>query len=238
MTDAARWAISTGLSFVAGSIPFGLLIARARGVDIRLHGSRNIGATNVWRVLGKGPGLLCFALDVLKGAAPVALAGLWLGVLGAPAMPPRDAALWMAVAAAAMLGHMFTPFAGFRGGKGVATGLGACAALWPAVSVAAAAALLAWLVSARATRYVGLSSCIAAGVLPVAVALAHAAGLAGDAPDAASRAAQGWPFIAMTAALGALVIWKHRGNLARTIAGTEHRIGERGAPARPESESR
>lgn len=236
MTDAARWAGSIALSFLAGSIPFGLLIARAKGVDIRLYGSKNIGATNVWRVLGRGPGLLCFELDVLKGAAPVALAGLWLGVFGDRAMPPRDAGLWMAVAAAAMLGHMFTPFAGFKGGKGVATGLGACAALWPAVSIAAAAALLAWIIAARATRYVGLSSCIAAGVLPLAVALAHAAGLAGDAPDAASRAAQGWPFIAMTAALGALVIWKHRANLARTIAGTEPRIGERAPP--PTSESR
>src|SRR5205823_11962924 len=91
------------LAFLSGSIPFGLLIARARGIDIRKHGSGNIGATNVWRTLGPGPGLLCFALDALKGLAPVLIAAGWLGLLEPGPLPgpiaPRDAWLWLAVLA-------------------------------------------------------------------------------------------------------------------------------------------
>jgi acyl-phosphate glycerol 3-phosphate acyltransferase len=123
------------LSFLSGSIPFGLLIARARGVDIRRHGSGNIGATNVWRVLGRGPGLLCFALDVLKGLAPTLGAAWTTGLLGPRALPgpidARSAWLWLVVMALAILGHMFSPWVGFRGGKGVATGLGALLGVWP-----------------------------------------------------------------------------------------------------------
>ena len=114
------------LGFVSGSIPFALLIGRAKGVDIRRHGSGNVGATNVSRVLGRPYGLLCFALDAAKGAGPVVAAGLVQGVFGATvaAVEPTAQWAWLAVAVASVAGHMFSPFVGFRGGKGVATGFG------------------------------------------------------------------------------------------------------------------
>lgn len=230
MSEWARWAVCAAGAFLAGSVPFGLLIARARGVDIREHGSKNIGATNVMRVLGRPLGALCLVLDALKGALPVLLAGAWAGALGVRALPLAAAWAWMGVAAAAILGHMFSPWVRFKGGKGVATGLGACLALWPAVGAAACAAVVVWVIVVRATRYVGVASCAAAAALPLAVAAAHAAGLAGDSPHPASRLAQGAPFILATAALAATVVWKHRGNIARTLGGTEHRIGERVRP--------
>lgn len=221
------WFFLLLLAFLAGSIPFGLLIARARGVDIRKHGSGNIGATNVWRVLGRGPGLLCFALDVLKGLLPALGAGWWMGLLTAGPTPgpidARDAWLWLGVMAMAMFGHMYSPWVNFRGGKGVATGLGAMLGLWPFLTVPALVGLVVWAAVAKATRYVSLASCAAAATLPLMV---FAWAQAGTAPGAA------WPFGAATAALGALVIFKHRANIRRLLAGTENRMGHR-APAKP-----
>src|SRR5262245_15787887 len=128
-------------SALSGSIPFGLLIARARGIDIRKHGSGNIGATNVWRVLGPGPGLLCLALDIAKGLIPTLAAGFALHLIPARALEPRDAWAWLGVVAAAILGHIFTPFASFKGGKGVATGLGALLGVWPFLTLPALGSL-------------------------------------------------------------------------------------------------
>lgn len=222
MSDPSlRWFISCALAFAAGSIPFGAILARTRGVDIRQHGSKNVGATNVWRVLGWRMGLLCFALDALKGALPVALAGAWTGALGASRMSAADAWWWMGVAACATLGHMFSPFLGFKGGKGVATGMGALLALWPVVTWAALGAIIVFALSAWRTRYVGISSCLAVLTIPFFIALSRITGLV------EGQALEGWPFIAATALLGAIVIWKHRGNIARTLAGTEHKIGHR-----------
>jgi glycerol-3-phosphate acyltransferase PlsY len=215
------------LSFLSGSIPFGLLIALARGVDIRRHGSGNIGATNVWRVLGRGPGLLCFALDVLKGLAPTLGAAWTTGLLGPRALPgpidARSAWLWLAVMALAILGHMFSPWVGFRGGKGVATGLGALLGVWPFLTVPALGALAVWIITAKWSRYVSVASCAAAVALPI---LALLWSRLGSAP------ADAWPFVLSTAALGLLVIYKHRANLRRLMRGTENRIGRR-APAEP-----
>jgi acyl phosphate:glycerol-3-phosphate acyltransferase len=117
------WPIAMAIAFLAGSIPFGLLIAQAKGLDIRKHGSGNIGATNVARVLGMKLGLLCFGLDVLKGLGPTLGAGLAMGVVGTLEVPAIDAWWWLGVMSAAIFGHMFSPWIGFRGGKGVATGL-------------------------------------------------------------------------------------------------------------------
>ena len=163
------WLILISLAFVCGSVPFGLLIARARGIDIRKHGSGNIGATNVWRVMGRGPGLLCFVLDVLKGLVPVLIAGWWMGLLGGHQIAPRQAWLWLAVMAAPILGHMFTPFAGFKGGKGVATGLGAMLGLYPYLTFPALGVFAVWIAAAAVWRYVSLASCVAALSLPALV---------------------------------------------------------------------
>jgi glycerol-3-phosphate acyltransferase PlsY len=217
------WLLLIPLAFLSGSIPFGLIIARSRGVDIRKHGSGNIGATNVWRVLGRGPGLLCFALDVLKGLAPTLLAGWWAGLLHGDVPAPRESWLWLAVMAAPILGHMFTPFAGFKGGKGVATGLGAMLGVFPWLHFAAWMCLGIWIAAAAISRYVSVASCLASLALPLGVAAFNWDRI---------REPGLRPFLLATTALAALVIFKHRANLRRLLAGTENRIGAR-PPGQP-----
>jgi len=214
------WSAWIVASYLLGSVPFGLLIGRVHGVDIRALGSGNIGATNVGRTLGRRWGALCLALDVFKGAAPTLAAGALAGALGRWTPPPNVALLWFAVAAAAVMGHMFPVWLGFRGGKGVATGLGALLCVWPMLTAAAAISLLVWLVSVAISRYVGVSSSLAAGLLPVWIAVLAVARGAADA-NAVERIAEVWPFLLGSALLAIVVIWKHRGNIARTIAGTE-----------------
>jgi glycerol-3-phosphate acyltransferase PlsY len=214
-------------AFCSGSIPFGYLIGRARGIDIRAHGSKNIGATNVGRVLGRPLGFLCFGLDLLKGLLPTLAAGWTLGTLGDTAPPAPMAWAWLGIMAASVLGHMFSPWVGFKGGKGVATGFGALLGVWPLFTLPGLLALVIWLVSVKLTRYVGVSSCLAAGSLPITAALTpaalHALGLSGRAADAPGVPG---PHVIVGGALAALVIIKHRGNLARTWAGTEFKIGQ------------
>lgn len=214
------WAM---VAFASGSIPFGLIIARAHGVDIRKQGSGNIGATNVLRVLGKRPGLLCFALDVAKGLIPTLAAGWSMGPLGASHIGSVDAWRWLAVMAASVLGHMFTPLAGFKGGKGVATGLGALAGVWPVLTVPALAALAVFIGVFRATGYVGIASCIAAVSLPlwVVTIATFAARAMGTTFDLA-------PFLIVVSVVAAVVVFKHKANIVRTLKGTENRFGARG----------
>lgn len=214
----ALWLAWALFAFVLGSIPVGLLLGRARGIDLRRHGSGNIGATNALRVLGWKLGMLCFALDVLKGALPTLLAGWERGVLGESRIAPADAWGWMLVMAAPVIGHMFCPWLRCRGGKGVATSLGAMLGVWPALGLPALAALAVWILLAIATRYVGISSVAAAVTLPL-VAMARFAWL--------DAFAEGTPFIVVALALAVLVIARHSGNIARTIAGTERKLGER-----------
>ncbi len=205
------WTFGWIVSFLCGSIPFGLLIAKCKGIDIRTHGSGNIGATNVGRVLGKPLGYLCFLLDASKGAIPV----LWVGwshqLLGVAAVdvPPGVQLAWFATPICAVLGHMFTPFAGFKGGKGVATAFGGLLALWPLATIPVLVAGVVFAVVAKATRYVSLGSIVASVALPVAVF--------------AWGGAPALPMTALSALLGAAVIWKHRTNIARLLAGTENR---------------
>lgn len=205
--------------FVCGSLPFGLWIARAKGVNIRAHGSGNIGATNVWRVMGRGPGMLCFTLDVLKGLVPSLSAGVLLGTIGGEGVAP-ESAVWLHVGTgvAAILGHMFTPLAGFKGGKGVATAFGALLGVWPVMTVAVLLALAAWIVVFKVGRMVGIASVIAAGIVPLAVA-----GLGYVDPSLRWRT----PHLVVAIVLAALVIWKHRGNIKRTLAGTEPRFARK-----------
>lgn len=230
------WAIAWAAAFVSGSIPFGLLMGRLKGIDIREHGSKNIGATNVGRVLGRSWGLTCFALDFLKGAVPVIVAAAWLipdWPAGARAMlsdaePATLDALsrwWPLTAVAAVLGHVLSPWVGFRGGKGVATSFGALCAMWPLLTLPVLAAFAVWLAAVAATRYVSLGSILAAAVLPPAL-IAHLAINATLAPFA--------PLLLGTFALSVLVVWKHRANISRLLAGTENRIGARATATPPD----
>jgi glycerol-3-phosphate acyltransferase PlsY len=213
------WAAFILGAFLSGSIPFGLLIARAKGTDIRRHGSKNIGATNVGRVLGRRWGILCLVLDSLKAFIPTATCGLWFHLLGQPAPSVADTFLWLLVLAAAILGHIFSPWVGFKGGKGVASSLGAMLGFFPLLTFAALGALAIFLIVLKTWRYVSLASCLAAASIPVLALLTPLAS-GGDVGAA-------WPVVACSSALAGLVIFRHRANIARLRAGTEPRVGGR-----------
>lgn len=200
-----RFVALLGAAYLLGSVPFSFFVARWFGVkDVRQVGSGNVGATNVMRSAGKGPGLLALVLDASKGAAAAWLAGL---------IEPEGSIIPPLAAAAAVVGHMYPVWLGFRGGKGVATGFGAFVPLAPA---ATAGSFVVFAVTTALTRYVSLGSLAGATALAT---LAFALG----SPPAVSWAA---------AFVAALVIWKHRGNLQRLVKGTESRVGS-GGP-RPE----
>lgn len=214
-------------AYLCGAIPFGLLIGFARGVDVRKQGSGNIGATNVGRVLGRFYGLLAFALDLLKGFAPVWLAGLWLGSRAqGDVLEAGDFLLWMAVAAACILGHVFPAYLRFKGGKGVATSLGVLLGIYPYFTLPGLVAFGLWIVVTGATRYVSVGSIVAAGLFPAL--FAAGAGLSGGGWG---TAAQLWPLYAFSIVLAALVVYRHRGNMKRLLAGTESKIGGSGPAA-------
>lgn len=198
------WVILLG--FALGSIPSGYLVGRARGVDIRAAGSGNIGATNVLRVLGKGPGYLVFACDAGKGALAVLLAR-WL-------FPAAGEWGMIAAGVACVLGHNFTPWLGFRGGKGIATSAGVMLGLLPLASLLAIAF---WALVFLATRYVSVASIAASAALPVITWL-----LRGIEP-------RFW----FALAAGLLGILRHRENIRRLMAGTESRFQRK--TSRPDS---
>ncbi len=204
--------------YLAGSIPFGLLIGWMRGVDIRQAGSGNVGATNVGRLLGRPWGVGCFVLDVLKGLAPVLAAGWAMGLLGRIDLPPAQAWQWLAVAAAAVLGHVFPVWLKFKGGKGAATGFGVLLGFYPLLTWPGLAAMATWIVLVLGTRYVSLASMAAAVGLPVYLYLIW--GVARHQPIDRLL-----PLLGVTAALALLVVVRHRGNIGRLLAGTESKIG-------------
>ena len=227
ITPPIAWALWCVFAYLLGSVPFGLLIGRLKGVDIRESGSGNIGATNAMRVLGKPAGLLCFLLDVCKGALPVIGSGLYFSLLGSREIAPADAALWIVVGFSAVLGHMFPIFLRFKGGKGVATGFGMLAAFFPVTTYPALGALVLWFVVMKTTRYVSVASCAAALSIPIQIALWES--LLGGS----DRLGAAWPFLALTTLLAVLVLYKHRTNLARVRAGTENKVGAPPPPPPP-----
>ncbi len=226
MTPALSWTIAIAIAYLLGSIPVGLLMAHSKGVNLRAIGSGNIGATNTMRALGKPLGITCFILDVAKGAIPTLLASLLL--ITHPMTTP-DAWRWLAVACAAVAGHMFPVWIRFKGGKGVATGLGALLGMWPVLTLPALAAAIIWVIALKATRYVGISSCIAALTIPPITWTTITLGNTGALP-LWEGAAPLTPFLAATALLAAFVVFKHRSNIRQTLAGTERRVG---APKQP-----
>jgi glycerol-3-phosphate acyltransferase PlsY len=220
------------LAFLLGSIPFGLLIAKARGIDIRAHGSGNIGATNVLRVLGKKFGIPCLLLDILKGFIPVAIAVNLIQITGRPVQVPLglpDAwALKLSASEAlkaqiahiltalfAVLGHNYSPWVGFKGGKGIATSAGVLLGLMP---FAVLLLLAVWVLLFLTTRYVSVASMGAAAILPLLT-------LWGSWHH--GRIQDGtWnkPLFIFTIIIAVLAIWKHRSNIQRLRAGTENRF--------------
>lgn len=205
-------------AYLCGSIPFALLIGLARGVDVRQVGSGNVGATNVGRALGRKWGVLCFILDVLKGLLPVLIGGLMLGYANRLDLPPDEAWRWLALGAAAVLGHVFPVWLKFKGGKGVATGLGVLLGFWPILTLPGVGSALLWVTLVLTLRYVSLASMAGAVALPL-FAFIHA-------QFTAPRPMDRVPFFVVGAALALLVVLRHRANISRLIAGTEHRIGK------------
>lgn len=205
------------VSYLLGSIPTSILAARLlRGIDIRQHGSGNAGATNVFRVLGPGPGVVVMLIDMLKGVIAVALMAFVVRSLGveAPAFLGSWGEAWLLVAAgaAAVIGHIYTIYAGFKGGKGVATGAGVVVALAP-VPVLVGTVLFFLIVAL--TRYVSLGSILAAISLPLTQIVRHLAfGI--DIPV---------PIMWFCALIPLLILYTHRANLVRLLRGTESRIG-------------
>lgn len=191
------------LSYLVGAIPTSYLAGRVfKGIDLREHGSKNLGATNVYRVLGWRFAVPVAVVDILKGTVPV--------VFFAPRVSPSPL-VGLLVGVCAIVGHVFSVFVGFRGGKGVATAAGVMLGLAPA---AAGLCLLLWVVLVRATGYVSVGSMAAAAVLPLGIHVLH--------PDRRE-------LVLPSAALGAAIIWFHRANISRLRQGTENRFGRRRA---------
>jgi acyl phosphate:glycerol-3-phosphate acyltransferase len=198
-------------AYLLGSIPTGYLVARARHVDIRSLGSGNIGATNVFRTLGRTAGTFVLAVDFMKGFVACRFMAPTITSLMLPHLPAdsvqREIPLLIA-AVAAILGHNYTCWLHFRGGKGIATSAGVLTALVPWALLIGVGV---WITSFALFRYVSLASIAASVTLPIAVWLTGGS----------------LTLILVTLGLAILAVYKHRSNIQRLIEGTEHRVGSR-----------
>lgn len=230
------------IAFLLGSIPFGLIIAKAKGINIREHGSGNIGATNVLRVIGKKYGISCLLLDALKGFIPVVIALNLVQIIGKkvgffhiggldefamvlPAVRQFDGQLVHVLTAfAAVLGHNYSPWVGFKGGKGIATSAGVLIALMPAGLVLL---IFVWVIVFALSRYVSLASIVAAAALPVITHIGarfHHLNNDKSMPTLWESGTWNKPLFAFSLIIGVLAIWKHRSNIDRLRNGTENRF--------------
>ena len=209
LTGGMEW-LALLPSYLLGAIPFGWLAVRfLRGKDLRLEGSGNIGATNAMRVLGKPLGLVCFLLDFGKGFVPVACFAGWFS--SDPQVLPL---LKVSCGAAAVCGHVWPIYLGFKGGKAVATGCGGIVAIDPMIAVIGG---VVWLVVLLSTRFVGLASMAMGISWPITAFLR------------ARDHDYGMEVAAATGALAVLILWRHRANIGRMLRGEEARIGKQSA---------
>lgn len=202
------YALIAVAAYLLGSIPTGFLVARAKGIDIRKVGSGNIGATNALRVLGKPAGILVLVVDALKGWVAVRVVAMLIVEQFLSADGPGGNRVLAAILASvfAVLGHNYPCWLGFKGGKGIATSAGVLTALVP---WALLIILSVWIILFAATRFVSIGSLAASATLPFATWLTT----------------RDWTLTAVTGAMGALAIYKHKGNIQRLMNGTEPRIG-------------
>lgn len=202
--------------YLAGSIPFGLIMAKFHGKDLRSIGSGNIGATNVGRAMGKKWGYFCFILDVLKGFIPVLIASNIITSF------PTVGQLFftLGVGCAAILGHIFPVYVKFKGGKGVATSFGIALGLWPYFTICALSAAIVWLIFVLIWRYVSLASMAASVTFPFVLLLFITFKTNWDFVTL-------WPLFIAAIAIPMMVIIRHRDNIGRLISGTESKIFKR-----------
>jgi len=207
--EIVSYAVTAALAYLLGSIPTGFIVAQVKGVDIRAVGSGNIGATNVLRTLGKPAGILVLLVDMLKGwLAVVVLTRLVLGAFGLTANGAAREVDEIIAGIGAILGHNYTCWLQFKGGKGIATSAGVLLALVP---WALLIIMAIWIVVCVATRYVSLASIFASLALPLASWLTH----------------ESLTKVIVTAAMAVLAIYKHKGNIRRLLDGTEPRLGQK-----------
>lgn len=211
------FALAIIASYLLGSIPFGILIAKAHGKDLRSIGSGNIGATNVARALGRKWAYICFALDVLKGAIPM------LATLPLTTQSQEGNVvilwLWLAVGCAAILGHIFPIYLKFKGGKGVSTSFGVALGLWPYFTICGFFAIMIWVVVVLIGRYVSLASITASISFPLVLIISIFL-----VPN--WEFASLWPVLIAACVIPLIVIIRHRENIKRLIAGTESKISK------------
>ncbi len=204
-------------AYFLGSIPTGFLVARAKGIDIRTVGSGNMGATNVFRTLGKPAGIFVLAVDVLKGFVAgklLALAAKHIFAESAGLIVTDNLAIIAGFSA--ILGHNYTCWLHFKGGKGIATSLGVLIALFLKVALIV---LAIWILVAAISRYVSLASIIASIWLPITVIFCHSVW-----GDYSGR------LVWISVIMGALAVYKHKPNIKRLLKGTERRIGDKTPP--------
>ncbi|MCH7559441.1 MAG: glycerol-3-phosphate 1-O-acyltransferase PlsY [Planctomycetes bacterium] len=206
-------------AYLLGSIPFGLLIAKAHGKDLRSIGSGNIGATNVSRALGRKWAYLCFVLDVLKGMVPMLATLSLTRPLSTQSQTEKVILLWLwlATGCAAILGHIFPIYVKFRGGKGVATSFGVALGLWPYYTICVSFSVAIWVVLVLIWRYVSLASIGASVTFPLVLLLAIILRPGWDFVNL-------WPLLIAATAIPLMVIIRHSENIKRLFAGTESKI--------------
>jgi len=205
-------------AYLLGGIPCGLLVAKAKGVDVRRHGSGNVGATNVGRVLGRKWGGIVFILDVAKGALSTLAAGM-LFSKSTPFSPSQMDLIRLGAALACVLGSIAPVYLRFRGGKGVAASLGVMLGIYPYLTITALIVLIVWLIVVKTTRYVSLGSMIAAGALPFV--------FTGLTWGLQWGLVQHLPLFGLCVAMAVIVLIRHRDNMRRLWAGTENKLGQR-----------
>jgi len=200
-------------AYLLGSVPFGLLIAKAHGKDLRVIGSGNIGATNLARAVGRKWAYVCFCLDAAKGLLPMLAAGLMRSAEPTVA----ELAFTLIAGCAAILGHIFPVYIGFKGGKGVATSFGVALGLWPYFTLCSLISFAVWLVVVLLSRYISLASIIAAVTFPVVLVL-------GVWLTPSWRFGNLWPLLVGAVAIPVIVVIRHRHNIKRLISGTESKV--------------
>jgi glycerol-3-phosphate acyltransferase PlsY len=213
------FALAVMAAYLVGSTPFGVLIAKAHGKDLRSVGSGNIGATNVARALGRRWAYFCFVLDMLKGLVPM-LVTMSLAKSASTQSHAESIIrlwLWLAVGCTAIIGHVFPIYLKFKGGKGVATSLGVALGLWPYFTICAAVAFAVWVTVVLVWRYVSLASIIASVAFPITLI-------------AAIIVMRDWTFVSLwplffgATAIPLMVVIRHRENIRRLIAGIEGKV--------------